>query len=116
MKDESQKLVVKLLASPFAGAVAAVLCIVLMMLFAWMFSANYEYLAQPLAAMHNIMLPDISFGQWVAVAVLVGAIKLTFAPMPRSTPDTQDVDKAINRIGTIFTYCILPYLINWIFL
>jgi len=109
MKDKQLS---NLIAAPFSGCLSSLFILPFMMLYAWLLQANYAYIAQPLAALHSMSLPDIPFCQWMGIVVLLGVFKLLIAPIKKPA----GVDDAIVRFGTMITFCILPYLINWIFL
>lgn len=106
--------------SPLSGALAAPFVLLWNAFVAWMLIVVYDNLALPIASLYGYQLPDVPFYCWLALGMVVNAIKFIILPLK---PDSVDPSKKelhwdlfVQRCSMIFTIIYVSYIIKWIWL
>lgn len=106
-----------ILGTPIGGFLSAPLILAVFALYALMFHVGYVELAQPIASLYGVGLPDVPYWQWIAFCTIVSIFNCAFCGI-KATPNDEAKRWRLflSHIGSIFGLIFLSFLINWIWL
>lgn len=115
MKTNKEKLTTLLL-SPIGGVVVAPLVLLVVLLKAWLLYAIWTQLALPIFAEHGIILPTITYGQFMGASIILDVVKRLFVALKYDDDTDKNFAELTTAIGYTVGLAISCYIINWIWL
>ena len=106
-----------ILGTPIQGFISTPIALAVFALYALMFHVGYIELAQPIANLYGLNLPEVPYWQWIAFCTIVSIFICAFRGFRAASDDETKLWRLfLSRIGSIIGLIFLSLLINWIWL
>ena len=105
----------KILSNIFAGFIASPLVLLWNAIMAVLFDAVYDNVIAPMAGLYGYDLPDVPFGRWVALTLIIMFIQYVFKPYRKNELSVEEQSELVaKKLGIGACIFALSYLIKWI--